>query len=172
MAGGAGGGGAGGAARFTLTSSAFVEGGDIPAAHTCGGADTSPPFAWMNPPAGTASFALTMTDHTPTIAVTQWAIFNIPASTSALPAAIPEDARILLPPLVGQQVSVDTGSPGYEGPCTGGATGRFLFRLYALDVAALPNVMETSPIADVVDEILDNLIAFADLNGRSDASAP
>ena len=48
---------------MTLTvSSIFVDGGSIPAAFTCDGADTSPPLAWAEVPTGTKSLALIVDD--------------------------------------------------------------------------------------------------------------
>jgi len=56
---------------FTLTSSAFADGGIIPKKHAgyhparqppCGGENVSPPLAWSNAPTGTKSFAIVMQD--------------------------------------------------------------------------------------------------------------
>ncbi|MFL5271304.1 MAG: YbhB/YbcL family Raf kinase inhibitor-like protein, partial [Anaeromyxobacteraceae bacterium] len=47
---------------FSLTSSAFHNGGDIPSVYTCEGKDTSPPLAWSGAPAGTKSLALVVDD--------------------------------------------------------------------------------------------------------------
>ena len=45
-----------------LTSSAFAEGGFIPAKHTCDGEDVSPPLTWNNVPAHAKSLALISDD--------------------------------------------------------------------------------------------------------------
>ena len=55
---------------FTLTSSSFKDGtllpkkmaGDNKANPNCVGENLSPQFSWSNPPAGTVSYALMMTD--------------------------------------------------------------------------------------------------------------
>ena len=55
---------------FTITSSAFKDGGRLPtkkagnnkANPNCVGENVSPPLAWTNPPAGTKSYALLMFD--------------------------------------------------------------------------------------------------------------
>ncbi len=47
-----------GGAVMELTSSAFQPGEMIPAKYTCDGPDVSPPLSWLDPPAGTKSFAL------------------------------------------------------------------------------------------------------------------
>src|SRR5215475_7643598 len=43
--------------KINLTSSAFVEGGAIPAQYTCDGANISPPLAWSNLPSNTKAIA-------------------------------------------------------------------------------------------------------------------
>ena len=64
-------GGARAAEPFTLTSSAFTDGGAMPKKYAgyhpdrkppCGGENVSPPLAWSNAPAATASFAIVMHD--------------------------------------------------------------------------------------------------------------
>ena len=45
-----------------ITSSAFEDGGLIPAKYTCDGADVSPPLQWNKVPEGTKSIALICDD--------------------------------------------------------------------------------------------------------------
>jgi hypothetical protein len=47
---------------FQLFSTAFSDGGWIPALHTCQGADLSPALEWSGEPGGTRSFALIVED--------------------------------------------------------------------------------------------------------------
>jgi phosphatidylethanolamine-binding protein (PEBP) family uncharacterized protein len=47
---------------LSLTSSAFVEGGEIPTRYTCEGQGVSPPLAWSELPSGTRSLALIVDD--------------------------------------------------------------------------------------------------------------
>ena len=56
---------------FTLTSTAFIDGGLVPKKYAgfhpsrqppCGGENVSPPLAWSNAPAATKSFAIVMQD--------------------------------------------------------------------------------------------------------------
>src|SRR5437868_5084301 len=49
-------------ARIALASSAFKDGGAIPAQFTCDGAGQSPPLSWTGVPPGTASLALRVQD--------------------------------------------------------------------------------------------------------------
>src|SRR3989304_4642138 len=47
---------------FGLSSPAFNDGQDIPAAYSCDGQNRSPALEWVNAPKGTASFALIVID--------------------------------------------------------------------------------------------------------------
>ena len=47
---------------IVVTSSAFKEGGMIPAKYTCDGQNISPPLKWQQAPQGTKSFALISDD--------------------------------------------------------------------------------------------------------------
>lgn len=123
---------------FTLTSTAFGPKEWIPQVHTCDGADTSPPFAWTDPPAGTASFALICDDpDAPMGTWVHWVLFNLPAATRELQAEVQTTAS-----LKGgiQQGFTNFGRTGYGGPCPpAGPVHRYFFKLYALDtVLSLP----------------------------------
>lgn len=50
--------------QFSLSSSAFEDGGDLPVRYTCDGDAISPPLQWSNEPLGTVGFAILM-DHQP-----------------------------------------------------------------------------------------------------------
>lgn len=70
---------------MTLTSSAFPDGGAIPRRYTQAGDQTSPPFAWSNPPDGVTSFVLLVHDVDAAVApgtddTLHWMLWNIPAS--------------------------------------------------------------------------------------------
>lgn len=117
---------------FTLTSSAFSSGGEIPPQYTCKGADMSPALQWSGAPAKAASFALIMDDpDAPAGIWVHWVLWDLPASAHSLPEGVPTREQL------------DNGSRqgnnsfkkiGYNGPCPpGGATHRYYFRLYALD---------------------------------------
>lgn len=45
-----------------LSSSAFQDGGEVPARYTCDGQNVSPPLAWSGAPAATRSFVLIADD--------------------------------------------------------------------------------------------------------------
>lgn len=118
---------------FSLSSPAFADGAAIPVAHTCDGADVSPPLAWSDPPAGAKSFALIADDpDAPAGTWVHWVLYNLPAATTQLPARI---AKVETLDLGGaRQGRNDFRHPGYGGPCPPpGPAHRYFFKLYALD---------------------------------------
>lgn len=118
---------------FTLRTNAFAEGGAIPSKYTCDGQDSSPHLAWTGAPQGTTSFALIMDDpDAPVGTFTHWLLHDIPEATSEL-------AEGQRPGQVGATLKNDFGRPGYGGPCPprGHGKHRYIFTLFALDVAAI-----------------------------------
>jgi Raf kinase inhibitor-like YbhB/YbcL family protein len=143
--GAAGGGGeaGGGGDTFTLTSSAFMDGGMLPAKYRCQGSvggptGPSPALGWTGAPAGTMSFAVLLRDRT-YMNYQHWTIYDIPASVMSLPEMVPTGASPA-EPAGAKQANNSAGltGPGYYGPC--GATGvnMYEFTVYALDVDTLP----------------------------------
>ncbi len=118
---------------LTLTSPAFADGGEIPRVHTCEGEDTSPPLQWQGAPSGTRSFALIVDDPdapdpaAPKMTWVHWVLYNLPAHTAALAAAV-----AALPNGTGEGLN-DWGRPGYGGPCPPIGRHRYFHKLYALD---------------------------------------
>jgi Raf kinase inhibitor-like YbhB/YbcL family protein len=127
---------------FTLTSSDFSPGATIAPAqvHTdCKGSNVSPALKWSGAPEGTKSFALLVHDpDAPTgSGWWHWLVYNLPASTTSLPAGAGDPRKNLLP-AGAVQGRTDFGSPGYGGPCPPpGSPHHYHFRIYALKVAAL-----------------------------------
>ncbi len=119
---------------FTLTSTAFANNANIPAIHSCDGTDTSPPLTWINPPAGTVSFALVVED-TDAGNFLHWAAGGIPATTLSLATgASPGD----MPP-GSWEINNSFGTTGWRGPCPPpNGPHHYIFTLYALDCASLP----------------------------------
>jgi hypothetical protein len=119
-----------------LTSTAFAEGGGIPAKYTCVGADTSPPLAWSGVPAGTKSLALIVDDPdapdpaAPKMTWVHWVLYNLPPDTASL--AEGAGNRPVSPPV--RSGLNDWSRPGYGGPCPPIGRHRYFFKLYALDV--------------------------------------
>ena len=131
-------------AKFTLTSSHFADGATIPNAHVfsgmgLNGGNVSPALNWSAAPAGTKSFALMVFDpDAPTgSGWWHWVVYNIPASTSSLPAGAGDPQKRLMP-AGAIQGRTDYGSVGYGGPAPPpGPRHRYQFHLHALDVEKL-----------------------------------
>lgn len=133
-----------------------------------GGENVSPPLAWTDPPAGTASFVLVFHDLTNTMA--HWAMWNIPADFRELPEGLPSGA---MPSGIGPNTQqVDFLGGGDEAFFGSGARGNvYEFALYALDVELFTPADSTDPDA-VQDEIeaSASLLGSARLRARSNPS--
>ena len=116
---------------FTLRSSDFANGADIPRAFTCDGEDRSPALEWSEAPAGTKSFALTADDpDAPVGTWVHWVIFNVPGSARALKGGVEKKDPL---PDGTRQGRNDFHKTGYNGPCPPpGKPHRYFFKLYAL----------------------------------------
>lgn len=120
---------------FTIRSAAFEDGGEIPAAHTCEGQDTSPPLEWSGVPEGARSLALVVDDpdapdpKAPKTTWVHWVMFDLPPTSGALPAAARADDL----PAGARQGTNDWHRTGYGGPCPPIGRHRYFFKLYALD---------------------------------------
>jgi Raf kinase inhibitor-like YbhB/YbcL family protein len=131
---------------FTLNSSSFKDGtllpkkmaGDNKANPNCVGENVSPALEWKNPPAGTMSYALIMTDPEGRggLGVDHWHAYGIPASVTSFAegeTSKPSDKY------VGGKGTA--GKDFYMGPCTPpGAPHHYTFIIVAtdLDPKALP----------------------------------
>ncbi|MFI5090955.1 MAG: YbhB/YbcL family Raf kinase inhibitor-like protein [Terriglobales bacterium] len=120
------------AMSFTLSSTAFSPGGEIPSKYTCSGADVSPVLNWNDPPAGTQSFALIADDpDAPVGTWVHWVAYDLPASARQLPEAVAKTEAIAGGGVQGQN---DFRKTGYGGPCPPpGKPHRYYFKLHALD---------------------------------------
>ena len=100
--------------NFVLASSAFDDGGLIPAQFTCDEKQISPPLSIKGAPEETKSYALIMEDRDvpkslkPDGTFLHWVVFNIPASTNEMNihVSIPLIAQKLYAPV---STSITTG---------------------------------------------------------------
>jgi hypothetical protein len=120
---------------MTLSTPAWPDGGQIPAAHAQQGGEMSPPLSWSNVPETAVSFVLVFHDldaatGNGTDDTLQWLVWNIPGSARALPAGVPQGATL---PDGSRQISA-TG-PNYRGPAApaSGPPHHYVFELFALD---------------------------------------
>jgi len=150
QAGARGGRGRGPIQVMTLTSSAWRDGGVIPAKYTQAGDDMSPPLEWSGAPDGITSYALIVHDTDAAIGngtddMLHWMLWNIPATVTALHEHVPAMAQL---PDGTRQISA-TG-PYYSGPgaAASGPAHHYVFELFALDATLdVPPVGAQPPAA-------------------------
>jgi len=108
-----------------LSSTAFENGGAIPAEYTCDGADVSPALSFSDIPENAKSLALIVDDpDAPMGTWVHWVVWNIPPNTTGFSKG--ENITF-------QQGKNDFGKLDYGGPCPPSGTHRYYFKLYALD---------------------------------------
>lgn len=144
-----------------LTSSAFENGGRIPAKYTCDGPGISPALSFEGVPAGARSLVLLADDPDVPTSIRpdgmwdHWVVFNISPTVTN----VPEGQE---PP--GVAGSGTGGTNGYHGPCPPDREHRYFFKLYALnDFLSLP---EGATKAHVEEAMKGKVIAEAQLMGR------
>ncbi|MGH9217953.1 MAG: YbhB/YbcL family Raf kinase inhibitor-like protein, partial [Vicinamibacterales bacterium] len=134
---------------LSLTTTAWVDGGMIPAKYTQAGAQVSPPLSWSNVPDGVQSFVLIARDTDAVVGngmddVLHWMVWNIPGSTRSLAEAIPQGNQL---PDGTRQISAS--GPYYRGPGApaSGSPHHYVFELYALDSTIdVPAVGQSPPL--------------------------
>lgn len=133
--GGRGGRGRGAVQIMTLTTTAWSDGGQIPARYTQAGDQVSPPLMWDNVPETVVSFVLIVHDvdaaaGNGTDDMLHWMLWNIPAATRSLPEGVPHATQL---PDGTRQISVS--GPYYRGPGApaSGRAHHYVFELFALD---------------------------------------
>jgi Raf kinase inhibitor-like YbhB/YbcL family protein len=134
------------AASFKLMSPDFKNNGTVPDKNVfnsfgCTGENTSPALEWSNPPEGTKSFAVLMHDpDAPTggAGFWHWIVYDIPATTTSLPAGAGKADGSALPQGA-KQGHTDFGTVGYGGPCPPPGSGKHHYNItvYALKVDKL-----------------------------------
>jgi len=148
---------------FSITSTAFPNGGNIPRKFTCDGADASPELSWTTPPSGTQSLALIADDpDAPVGNWTHWVLYDLPAGTASLPEDVPKSEEL---PNGARQGRNDFRRIGYGGPCPPpGKPHRYFFRLYALNSKL--NLKPGATKADVEKAMEGHVLAKAELMGK------
>jgi Raf kinase inhibitor-like YbhB/YbcL family protein len=155
---------------FTLTSKAVTDGqpfgnDQVSGIMGAGGSDVSPDLTWSGFPEETRSFAVTMYDpDAPTgSGFWHWAIANLPATTTELPAGIgdgsglPGDA-ITLPNDAGVKRFIGAAPPEGHGP------HRYFIAVHAVGVEKL-DLPENATPAYLGFNLFSNAIARAVIHG-------
>ncbi|WP_132994318.1 YbhB/YbcL family Raf kinase inhibitor-like protein [Gordonia zhaorongruii] len=158
--------------EITVTSTDFTEGQTLPtpqvsAIFGAGGDDVSPQLSWSGFPAETKSFAVTCFDpDAPTASgFWHWAVADIPASVTSLPAGAgaPDsadlpDGAVTLKGDAGLAQFVGAGPPPGHGP------HRYIFVVHAVEVESL-ELPEGSTPAFLGFNLYSRAIARGSLTG-------
>ncbi|MFC6879013.1 MULTISPECIES: YbhB/YbcL family Raf kinase inhibitor-like protein [Actinomadura] len=161
-------------AAFTLTSSAFTEGGTIPKVHECtsGGNDPrqkneSPPLAWAGAPAAAKSYAIVMRDLDNANLI-HWVIYDIPPAATSLPQNV-EHAYMPSVPAGARQVYYRGSASlyGYQGPCSPRTVNTYEFTVHALNKAKLTELNNSSSTQTAARAIANASVASTKLSGES-----
>lgn len=148
-----------------LTSSAFQNGGEIPATYTCEGSNISPPLVWSGVPEGAKSLVLIIDDpdapdpDAPKMTWVHWVLYNIPVSVKSLPQGMSSKQ---LPTGTKEGLS-SKNQTDYSGPCPPIGRHRYFHKLYALDVM-LPD-LETPTKDKLLKAMEGHILAKAELIG-------
>ena len=122
---------------LSISSSAFPDGGEIPAQYTADGPDLSPPLAFSGVPAGTRSLALIVDDpdapdpRAPRMVFVHWILHDLPADAAGLAEGV--SAKTL--PAGTRSGQTDYRKTSWGGPNPPIGRHRYFFKLYALDAA-------------------------------------
>jgi Raf kinase inhibitor-like YbhB/YbcL family protein len=142
-----------------LTSSSFVDGGEIPRKHGYKTDNTSPSLEIRDIPSNTQSLALIMDDPDAVGAVgkiwVHWVVWNIkPDALTIQENSIPDGA---------QEGETDFGKIGYGGPAPPDKKHTYIFNLYALD--NIPDVKKGAKKIELEEAIKNHIIEKAVLTG-------
>ena len=149
-------------ASFVVTSTDFVDGGDLPESTKasglggqCAGQNISPELSWSGAPHGTAAYAITMIDISADDFV-HWTKADILSDVTSVPAG---GADALAG--VGGRGGLSSGT--YFGPCPPTAGHHYVITIYALDA---PLGLEANfGIGALDDALAPHLLAEASITG-------
>lgn len=146
-------------AALALTSTTITMGGTIPVAHSCRGANVSPPLAWTGGPSA-PGYAVVLTDRSNNLV--HAIIWDIPGTRTDLPQGVDKVAEPPDVPGAKQPLAYDNQTRGYLGPCPG-STHTYEFALYAVDANPLPGLTLANTRAQVLAVITAHDTATATL---------
>lgn len=152
------------AAKFTLTSGEFSDGGNLPKQYTCDGAGISPPLEWSGGPQNTESYAIVM-DSIPGPPRPGESdpgkhfyllLYDIPKNARSISQGKPE-VGVLGTNFLGKAV-------GYTPPCSQGpGAKKYTFTIYALS-SRLGLVPDQTTLATLTAAMNGKIIASTSLS--------
>jgi hypothetical protein len=150
---------------FQITSSAFMQGGQIPQKYTADGENISPPLSWTSAPQNTKSFTITCEDPDATAtgggAFFHWIVFDIPGNVTQLAEGITNQRTL---DNGAKQGTNDLGTIGYSGPSPPSGTHRYAFKIYALDT--MLNLEPGATKQQVNDAMQGHILGQAQITGK------
>jgi para-nitrobenzyl esterase len=153
-------------AKLTVSSPAFVAGGDIPLENTQYRTNTFPGLAWTAGPAATKSYVVIMHDGDAGrngVPLLHWSMANIPVSMLKL------EAGMTAPPAGAMHgPNIRGANQPYMGPRTpAGPKHRYHFQVFALDITLADTALAT--YADLVAAMKDHVLASGEVIGLGHA---
>ena len=140
--------------ELIISSSAFDNGGYIPAKYTCEGENINPPLDISGAPEKTETFALIVEDpDAPRGIFDHWIVWNIQPGKMIAENTVP-----------GIQGKNSFGSAQYGGPCPPAGTHRYYFKLYALDTTL--DLPEGSAKPVLLEAMKDHILEMNEFIGR------
>lgn len=145
--------------QMKLTSTAFEDGGILPAKYTCDGESISPQIAWYDAPADTKSFVLIYDDpDAPNGTWVHWVLYNLPSTATSL-----AENEKNLPK--GTKVGLNSWPRlGYGAPCPPAGEHRYIVHLYALDLVL--DLPEQASFNQIHSAMAGHILEKATLTGR------
>jgi Raf kinase inhibitor-like YbhB/YbcL family protein len=149
-------------AGFVLISPDFSDGGTIPWRFTCNGENIPPTLAWGEPPTGTKSYVLTVTDpDAPGGAWIHWIVYNLPAQIRSIDANTRPGMQINdVTILFGKN---SWGKQTYGGPCPPSGTHHYVFQITALAINLGPK--NNASINELDAQMRGSILGIAKLIG-------
>ncbi|HEY2747061.1 MAG TPA: YbhB/YbcL family Raf kinase inhibitor-like protein [Polyangia bacterium] len=137
--------GAGAQESIKVTSSAFEDGGNIPAEYTCEGKSLAPPLAWGAVPSQAKSLAVLVDDpDAPSGHFQHLAAFNLPPDRRSLPT---EAVKSIAPGSALQTGRNSAGTVGFAPICPPSGRHHYRFEVLALDTTlSLPAASDAQAI--------------------------
>ena len=119
---------------FKLTSPAIKDGGLLPVKFTGDGSAATLPLCWTGAPAGTQCFAVIMHHIAPDKIKWYWILYNIPATTTALPCNVSSTVGLRGNNSVNDRA--EYAPPHSKGP----GKKRYIYTLYALSAPVVMKI--------------------------------